>query len=96
LVYHRVDRHRFFIQDGIAAVHGAMTVLAQNAVPYDQIDSAAIELSLKDAEDDLANAADDHQRDRALARAHRLRAVKEALGPQSPPLQMSIRRELSP
>ena len=81
LVYHHADRHRFFIQDGIAAVHGAMTVLAQNAVPYDQIDSAAIELRLKDAEDDLANAADDHQRDRALARVYRLRAVRQALGP---------------
>ena len=79
-IYHHTDRQQFFVQDGIAAIHGGMTVLAQNAVPYDQIDSAAIDLSLKDAEDDLANAADNHQRDSALARVHRLRAVRQALG----------------
>src|SRR3954451_6841104 len=79
-VYHHTDCRQFFVHDGIAAVHGGMTVLAQNAVPYDQIDSGAIDLSLKDAENDLANAADDQQRDRALARVHRLRAVRLALG----------------
>src|SRR6202158_3018830 len=76
-IYHQAERQQFFVDAGIAAVHGGMTVLAQNAVPYDQIDSAAIALSLKNAEDDLANAAGDQQRDRALARVYRLRAVRQ-------------------
>src|SRR5436305_3279707 len=81
-VYQHAERLQFLVQDGIAAVDGGMTVLAQSAAPYDQIEPAEIELSLKNAEDDLANAADDQQRDRALARVHQLRAVRQALESQ--------------
>ena len=71
---------RIFVRGGFAEVTPeGLTVLAEYAVPEEDIDRAAIEQSLKDAEEDAADAKTDEARQAARQRADDLRQVLEAL-----------------
>jgi F-type H+-transporting ATPase subunit epsilon len=54
---------RLFVAGGFAEVtHSRCTVLAETAMPVDEIDRAQVEQQLKDAREDLADAKSDEER----------------------------------
>jgi F-type H+-transporting ATPase subunit epsilon len=57
-----------------------LTVLAQEVVPVDELEPAAIHQAIKDAEEDIADAKDDVQRNKAIAKLDHLKTLKDALG----------------
>ena len=72
---------RIVVRGGFAEVNaGGLTVLAEEATPVEEIDAAAIAKQLKDAEEDVADAADDASRDKARTRLAQLETLKDALG----------------
>jgi F-type H+-transporting ATPase subunit epsilon len=75
------NEQRILVVGGFAEVTAeALTVLADRAVPVEEIDSAAIDAELKELEEDLADAKDDHVRDRLATKLDQLKAVQAALG----------------
>jgi F-type H+-transporting ATPase subunit epsilon len=75
------DEQRILVTGGFAEVTAdALTVLADRAVPVEEVDPAAIADEIKDVEEDLADAKDDHTRDRLATKLEQLKAVQEALG----------------
>ena len=67
---------QIFVAGGFAEVTPARcTMLAEQAVPVDEIDTAAVEDTLRDAREDLADAKDDASRNAAEQRI----AVGEAM-----------------
>ena len=69
------------VRGGFAEVGpGGVTVLAQEVVPVDELDPATIQQAIKDAEEDIADAKDDVQRNRAMAKLDHLKTLKDALG----------------
>lgn len=75
------NERRIFVNGGFADVTPeGLTILAEDAVDLAEIDPAALDQSLRDAAEDVANARDDQKRavaERALTRAQ---AMKAALG----------------
>lgn len=68
---------RIFVRGGFAEVGAeGLTILAEQAVPVEELDRARIEAEIKDAEEDLADAETDGQRTRA---AHRVSSLRELL-----------------
>ena len=57
-----------------------VTVLAQEVVPVDELDPATIHQAIKDAEEDIADAKDDVQRNKAMTKLDHLKTLKNALG----------------
>jgi F-type H+-transporting ATPase subunit epsilon len=69
------------VRGGFAEVSpNGLTVLAQEVTPVDELDPAAIEEAMKDAEEDIADAKDDATRDKAVTRLDHLKTLKAALG----------------
>ncbi|MBO0905493.1 F0F1 ATP synthase subunit epsilon [Jiella sonneratiae] len=67
---------RIFVRGGFADVNeNGLTLLAEHAEPADKVDMAALDQSIKDAEEDVADAADPEVKARAQ---HRLDQLKEA------------------
>jgi F-type H+-transporting ATPase subunit epsilon len=62
-----------------------LTVLADTAAALDDFDRTALAGSIKTAEDDVANAKDDWQRDKLLHRLDQLKALQAALGAAAAP-----------
>ena len=62
------------------SLDGILTVLAEQAVPVDELDPATLNQAIKDAEEDLNDAKDAATRDKAAIRLDRLRTLKSALG----------------
>ncbi len=72
---------RIVVRGGFAEVGASgLTVLAEEATPVEELDAATIAQSIKDAEEDVADAADDASRTRALTRLEQLKTLKDALG----------------
>ena len=72
---------RFFVRGGFVEVtNERCTILAEDAIPIGELDRAAIEQRIKDAEEDLADAATDEARHRA---DHELRNLTELLAAAS-------------
>jgi F-type H+-transporting ATPase subunit epsilon len=72
---------RIVVRGGFAEVGPAgLTVLAEQATPAAEIDPTAIAQSIKDAEEDLADAENDAKRDKARERLEQLNTLKAALG----------------
>lgn len=70
---------RIFVAGGFAEMSGnKLTVLAEEAVPVSGIDRAKTEARLKDAQEDLAAAKDDHARSRVQNQIDKLQAMLEA------------------
>jgi F-type H+-transporting ATPase subunit epsilon len=71
---------RFFIRGGFAEVNPAgLTVLAETAIDLDELSADQLAQAIKDAEEDVADAADDITRDRARTKLDHLRQVQAAL-----------------
>ena len=72
---------RIVVRGGFAEVSPTgLTVLAEQATPAAEIDPAAIAQSIKDAEEDLADAKNDAAHDKARERLEQLNTLKGALG----------------
>jgi F-type H+-transporting ATPase subunit epsilon len=72
---------RIVVQGGFAEVGPTgLTVLAEQAVPVAEIDAAMIAQSIKDTEEDLADADNDVSRDKARTRLEQLNTLKSVLG----------------
>jgi F-type H+-transporting ATPase subunit epsilon len=69
------------VRGGFAEVSpNGLTVLAQEVTPVDELDPAAIDQAIKDAEEDIADAKDEGARDKAATRLDHLKTLKAALG----------------
>ena len=72
---------RILVVGGFAEVSPeGLTVLADRAVPVEEIDPAVIAGEIKDTEEDAADAKDDATRDKLRTKLEQLRAVQQALG----------------
>lgn len=70
---------RIFVAGGFAEVtEDRCTVLAENAVPFDEIDPAKVDKEIADTRDILKDAADAGERDRLEARVVTLEAMARA------------------
>lgn len=79
-VYESSGRMPIVVFGGFAEVSPAgMTVLADEAVPLDQFDTAQLAAAIKNAEEDEADATDEAQRDKLQRRLEQLRAVQAAI-----------------
>jgi F-type H+-transporting ATPase subunit epsilon len=56
-----------------------LTILAEQAIPVEELDAAKIDADIKDAEEDVADAATDEGRRLAREKLDQLREVKAAL-----------------
>jgi F-type H+-transporting ATPase subunit epsilon len=70
----------FLVRGGFAEVNQeGLIVLADFAVPADQVDHATLELQIKELEQDVAAASEGAARDRAATRLEQFKAVQTAL-----------------
>lgn len=73
---------RLFVRGGLAEVtpEQGLTILADRAIPVEDMDPAQIEAEIRNAEEDLADAADDEARRRARQQLDQLTEVRAILG----------------
>ncbi|HWG04675.1 MAG TPA: F0F1 ATP synthase subunit epsilon [Beijerinckiaceae bacterium] len=71
---------RLFVRGGFADVSSnGFTILAEQAIPVDELDTAKIESEIRDAEEDVKDAEGDETRRLAQEKLDQLQEVKEAL-----------------
>lgn len=71
---------RIFVRGGFADVNPAgLIILAEQAIPLDEVDPAMLAQQVQNAEEDVADAKDGAVRDAAQLRLHQLREVQTAL-----------------
>jgi len=72
---------RFVVRGGFAEVNAkGLTVLADFAAPVEEVDRDMLAGQIKDLEEDVADASEGHERDRAAQRLAELKAVQAVLG----------------
>jgi len=72
--------HRFFVRGGFADIASAgLTILAEHSVPLEELDAAKVAADIKDAEEDVADAATDEARRLAAEKRDQLQELKAAL-----------------
>src|SRR4051812_3812281 len=72
---------KLFVRGGFADVSPTgLTILAEEAIPVEQVDAAKIDAEIKDLEEDYADAASESVKAGALEKLGHLREVKAALG----------------
>ena len=72
---------RIFVRGGFAEVTPAgLTVLAEEAIPLDELDAAMLDQQVKDAEEDVADAKDDETRRLAQEQLDHLKELRAGLG----------------
>ena len=80
-IYGNGEPQRIVLRGGLAEMGPTgLTVLAEQAVPVAELDPDMIARSIRDAEEDLADADNDVSRDKARARLEQLQPLKSALG----------------
>jgi F-type H+-transporting ATPase subunit epsilon len=80
-VYRGGAREPIVVTGGFAEVGPAgLTVLADSAVARADFDLATLSAEIKDAEEDVADATDDGQRDKLARHLAQLKALQDALG----------------
>ncbi len=80
-IYGDGEPQRMVVRGGLAEMGPTgLTVLAEQAVPVAELDPDMIAQSIKDTEEDVADADNDVARDRARARLEQLQTLKSALG----------------
>ena len=73
-------RHTLFVRGGFADVaNNVLTILAEQAIALEDLDTATLDLEIKNAEEDVADAKVEDTRQRAAERLEQLREVKTAL-----------------
>jgi F-type H+-transporting ATPase subunit epsilon len=71
---------RIFVRGGFADVSvGGLTILAEQAIPLAEVDSAMLAEEVKNAEEDVADAKDGAAKDAAALRLQQLKEVQSAL-----------------
>ncbi len=71
---------KYFVRGGFAEVTlDGLTVLAEEAMPLAELDTAALDQRVKNAEEDVADAKDDATRQRAQETLNQLRELRGAL-----------------
>ncbi|VTZ26151.1 ATP synthase epsilon chain [Methylocella tundrae] len=76
----RTNKLRFFVRGGFADVSPAgLTILAEQAIPLDEVDAAKIASDIKDAEEDVADAKNDESRRLAAEKRDQLLELRDAL-----------------
>jgi F-type H+-transporting ATPase subunit epsilon len=79
-VYREGKREPIVVTGGFAEVGPAgLTVLADRAVPREGFDLAVLSAEIKDAEEDIADATDNAQRDKIARHLEQLKALQTAL-----------------
>lgn len=74
------EHQRFFLRGGFAEVKPAgLIVLAETAIDLEELDVSQLAQAIKDAEEDVTDAAEDALRDRAQTKLDHLRQVQSAL-----------------
>jgi F-type H+-transporting ATPase subunit epsilon len=74
------EHQRYFIRGGFAEIGpSGLTVLAETAVDLVELDAGQLAQAVKDAEEDVTDAAGDIARDRAQTKLDHLRQVQSAL-----------------
>jgi F-type H+-transporting ATPase subunit epsilon len=74
-------KSRLFVRGGFADVSGeGLTILAELAVPVEELDAAKIDAQIKDAEEDVADAKSDEIRRLASEKLDQLRELRGVLG----------------
>ncbi len=70
---------RVFVRGGFADVNPAgLTILAETAIPFEDLNAAHLDQEIRNAEEDLADATDD-QKQAAQERLDRLRELKDSM-----------------
>ncbi len=70
---------RFFVRGGFADVNpGGCILLAETAIPAEEVSAARLDEEIKSAEEDVADASEDNKR-LAQEKLDRLRELKEAM-----------------
>lgn len=76
----RTNRLRFFVRGGFAEVAPTgLTILAEHAIPLEEVDAAKIAADIKDAEEDVADAKNDEVRRLAAEKRDQLIELRDAL-----------------
>lgn len=71
---------RVFVRGGFAEVGAqGLTILAEQAVPMEELDRAKLDIEIRDAEDDVKDAPDDAQRAKAADRLAQLKDLAASL-----------------
>ena len=74
------EHRRFFVRGGFAEVGpSGLTVLAETAIDLLELDAGKLAELVKDAEEDVADATEDADRDRAQTKLDQLRQVQATL-----------------
>ena len=74
------EHRRYFIRGGFAEIGpSGLTVLAETAIDLVELDAGQFAQAVQDAEEDVADAAEDIMRDRAQTKLDHLRQVQTAL-----------------
>ncbi len=80
-IYGEGGPQRIVVRGGLAEMGPTgLTVLAEQAVPVAELDPELIAQSIKDVEEDIADAENDVARDKARSRLEQLQTLKAALG----------------
>ena len=75
------ETSRIYVRGGFAEVNPAgLTVLAEEAIPLAELSSDQLDQQLRDAEEDLADAKDEHARLKAQEAIDHLRQLKGSIG----------------
>ncbi len=80
-----VPLRRYFVRGGFAEVtpEKGLTLLAEEAISFDDLDAARLAQEVKNAEEDVADAPTDETRRKAEERLARIRELRDALGSSS-------------
>ena len=71
---------RLFVRGGFADVNPAgLTILAEVAMPIEELDGARIDIEIQDASEDLASATGDEPRRKAQEKIDQLRELRAAV-----------------
>lgn len=74
------ETFRIFVRGGFADVSPAgLTILAEQAIPLDEVDAAMLAQEIRNAEEDVADAKDGATKDAAETRLDQLKEVQTAL-----------------
>ncbi|OKL44390.1 F0F1 ATP synthase subunit epsilon [Pseudovibrio exalbescens] len=74
------DQHEYFVRGGFADVsQSGVTVLAEQAIPMSEINAAYLDQQIQNAEEDVADARDDIERQQAELVLSQLQEIKAAL-----------------
>ncbi|MDR3420548.1 MAG: F0F1 ATP synthase subunit epsilon [Xanthobacteraceae bacterium] len=84
-IYRGSAREPVVVTGGFAEVGPAgLTVLADRAVARESFDLATLSAEIKDAEEDIADAKDEAERDKLARHLAQLKALQDALGAAAP------------